>query len=176
MTSLEHQKALLFEEISDRVNKLNDMGIDVDNFLKSLMKNSKPNLSRIIITKDHRIMLPAYNKEIKLYPLSKALFILYLKHEEGIHFKMLSNYRKELEDIYIKVSLRTDVLTMQRSVNSLVNPLNNSINECCSRIKAAFINELDYSVINQYIITGTRGEKKRVLLDRSLVLIEDKNL
>gem|GEM_PF-4429922 len=33
------------------------MGIDVDNFLNSLMKNSKPNFSRIIIAKDHRIIL-----------------------------------------------------------------------------------------------------------------------
>ena len=38
--------------------------------------------------------------EIKMEPLVKAVYLLFLKHPEGIVFKCLPDYRKELAELY----------------------------------------------------------------------------
>jgi len=175
MTCLEHQRVLLIEEIRDRVTTLKSIGvssIEMKELVSYIMDGIKPDLSRMIITKDYKIMLPDYNKEITLNPLSKAIYLLYLKHEEGIPFKMLSDYKKELEDIYMRISSRTDLPSMKVSIANLVNPLNNSINEKCSVIKSSFAREVDVWNLKQYIITGSKGSSRKILLDRSLIQIE----
>ena len=47
--------------------------------------------------------------------------------------------------------------------------MNNTINEKCSRIRAAFLEAVSPEFINPYIITGKRGEPKRITLDRKLI-------
>jgi len=54
----------------------------------------------------------------------------------------------------------------------VTNPLLNSINEKCSRVKAAFLAEVDASLADQYYITGKGGEPKKVTLPRQLVIWE----
>ena len=49
-------------------------------------------------------MLPDYNDmEIKMEPIVKAVYLLFLKHPEGIAFKCLPDYRQELAEIYTKL-------------------------------------------------------------------------
>ena len=68
----------------------------------------------------------------------KALYLLFLNHPEGIEFKNLVDYREELLQLYQKIGNRIDMDKITETVNRLVNPLDNAINEKCSRIKAAF--------------------------------------
>ena len=56
-----------------------------------------------------------------------------------------------------------------RSIEDATNPLLNSINEKCSRIRAAFLAVVDSTLLEQYIINGKSGEPKRILLSRDLV-------
>ena len=91
-------------------------------------------------------------------PLTKAVYLLFLKHPEGIAFKALPDYRKELAELYsiIKpLGLNDRVI---KSIEDVTNPLLNSINEKCSRVKAAFLAEVDASLADQYYITGKGGE------------------
>ena len=56
--------------------------------------------SRITITKDCTVLLTDYdNKEVKMEPIVKAIYLLFLNHPEGIAFKYLPDYRKELAEI-----------------------------------------------------------------------------
>ena len=72
--------------------------------LRELME-AEPTLSRIVITKDFRIILPDYNDtEIVMTPLPKAVFMLFLRHPEGIPFKLMRNYRDELLYLYKQVT------------------------------------------------------------------------
>ena len=59
-----------------------------------------------------------------------------------------------------------------KSIEDVTNPLLNSINEKCSRIKAAFLAEVDASLADQYNITGKSGEQKKITLPRKLVIWE----
>ncbi len=59
-----------------------------------------------------------------------------------------------------------------QSIEDVTNPLLNSINEKCSRIKSVFANEVDEALLNNYIIIGKSGEEKKILLPRDLVIWE----
>ena len=60
-------------------------------------------LSRLSIAKDGTILLADYQKEVKMEPIVKAVYLLFLNHPEGIAFKYLPDYRKELTDLYQKI-------------------------------------------------------------------------
>ena len=130
-------------------------------------------LSGLTITREYAIMLSEYNKEVKMEPIVKAVYLLYLNHPEGIAFKCLPDYRKELADIYQKIKPLGLTERAIRSIEDVTNPLLNSINEKCSRIRAMFQAEVDASLLDQYIITGKSGEAKKISLSRDLVVWEN---
>ena len=129
-------------------------------------------LSKLRIAKDGSILLVDYQKEVKMEPIVKAVYLLFLNHPEGIAFKYLPDFRKELTDLYQKIKPLGLTERAIRSIEDVTNPLLNSINEKCSRIRAAFLPEVDSTLLEQYIITGKSGEEKKILLSRDLVTWE----
>lgn len=135
------------------------------------------NLSRMVVTENYDIILPDYHDmTIKMEPLVKAVYILFLRHEEGILFKCLSDYREELYDIYVDIRKKSNnngahlsEEKIRQSIEALTNPLSNSINEKCARIRQAFTLQFDESLAESYFIDGNRGEPKKIPLDRKLV-------
>ena len=93
-----------------------------------------------------------------------------LNHPEGILFKDLPSYRNELAEIYRK--LRPGGLTERalQSIEDVTNPLLNSINEKCARIRGAFVGQFDDHMARHYYIDGRRGEAKKISLPRELVV------
>ena len=110
--------------------------------------------------------------EIKMEPLVKAVFLLFLNHPEGILFKHLPDYREELTNIYIKLKPLGINDRVIHSIEDVTNPLLNSINEKCARIRGAFIGEFDDRLARHYYIYGGRGEAKKITLPRNLVIWE----
>jgi uncharacterized protein (DUF1810 family) len=129
-------------------------------------------LSRLTIAKDCTIKLSDYNKEVKMEPIVKAIYLLFLNHPEGIVFKHLPDYRKELVDIYQKIKPMGLTERAIRSIEDVTNPLLNSINEKCSRVRAAFQAEVDPMFIEKYAITGKSGDAKIISLPRDMVIWE----
>ena len=161
----------LMEEIRERVIKLRQRGIA--EYLLEQLIHPDNRLSRLVITKDYRILLPDYNgMEIKMEPLVKAVYLLFLRHPEGIMFKCLPDYREELARIYTE--LRPAGLTDKalQSIEDVTNPLLNSINEKCARIRGAFVGQFDDYMAKLYYIDGRRGEAKKISLPRNLVVWE----
>ena len=58
---------------------------------------------------------------------------------------------------------------IRQSIEALTNPLSNSINEKCARIRQAFTLQFDESLAKSYAIDGLWGEPKKIALDRKLV-------
>ena len=163
---------ILAGEIQQRIKELQLMGVE-DFVIKKLVSLPEPKLSVLQITKDFRIILPDYNNmEISMPTLSKAVFFFYLRHPEGLRFKELIDYRDELLQTYYRISDRCDSAKMKQSVDELVDSTRNSINEKCSRIRAAFVTRFSDDLAKNYYITGRSGEAKYIPLDRSLVMDE----
>ena len=116
---------------------------------------ARTKLSRLQITKDYRFFLVDYdNKEVELQPVHKAVYLLFLNHPEGIEFKRLGEYRDELTRYYMATAKLLDKEKIMEGVDHLVNPLDNAINEKCSRIKKVFLDMMDEYTANYYIISG----------------------
>lgn len=116
---------------------------------------AKGRLSRLVITGDFRFLLPDLgNVEVDLQPVHKAVYLLFLNHPEGIEFKYLSDYKDELRQWYRKTARMMDLAKIEEGIEHLTNPLDNAINEKCSRIKRAFLDVMDEYSASYYIISG----------------------
>lgn len=116
---------------------------------------ARAKLSRLMITKDYRFILMDYDqKEVELQPVHKAVYLLFLAHPEGIEFKRLADYREELTRYYMATAKLMDKEKIMEGVDHLVNPLDNAINEKCSRIKKVFLDMMDEYTASYYIISG----------------------
>ncbi|MBQ4391558.1 MAG: hypothetical protein II826_00405 [Prevotella sp.] len=116
---------------------------------------ARAKLSRLLITKDYRFFLMDLgNREVELQPVHKAVYLLFLAHPEGIEFKRLGDYREELTRCYMATAKMLDKEKIIEGVEHLVNPLDNAINEKCSRIKKVFLEMMDEYMASYYIISG----------------------
>ncbi len=161
----------LIEEVKIKIAMLRQRGIS--QYLLEQLIHPDDRLSKLVITKDFRLILPDYNNmEIKLEPLAKAVYLLFLNHPEGILFKYLPDYREELAKIYNR--LKPTGLTDRaiQSIEDVTNPLLNSINEKCARIRGAFVGQFDDHIARHYYVDGLRGEAKKISLPRDLVVWE----
>ena len=116
---------------------------------------ARRSLSRLLITKDYRfILVDDGNRTVELTPVHKAVYLLFLNHPEGIEFKQLRDFHEELMDYYMAVTRNMDKQAIEESVGMLTDPLNNSINEKCSRIKKTFLSMMDPYRANYYIVSS----------------------
>ena len=161
---------VLVEEIKERIRKLKDYGMS-EKELTSLLEAERP-LLQLAVSKDYRLYLGEQRMEVRMEPLVKAVYLLFLRHPEGIIFKDLPDYRQELTKIYSDV--RPCGLTDRalQSIEDVTNPMLNSINEKCARIKKAILGVMGSDMAEHYYIKGTRSERKGIALPRDLVLWE----
>ena len=153
----------IVSELSGLVKKLRAMGrndllldaIGVPVLEELRLEAAKRKLSRLKITKDYNFVLVDYgNREIDLQPVHKAVYMLFLAHPEGIEFKRLAEYRDELLRYYLATAKDIDKQKIEESVDRLVNPLDNAINEKCSRIKSVFLGMMDEYTASYYIVSS----------------------
>ena len=131
--------------------------------------NQNIKLSRLRITRQYKILLVDYDKEIRMGPLPKTVFLFFLRHPEGVMFSHLQDYKKELINIYERVCTNDDPQKMKESISRLTDPFDNSICEKCAAVKKAFVMNISDAIAKNYYINGAQGEKKGISLDRNLV-------
>ena len=164
MTEVTHHTP---EEIAEQVRQLAgqlQMAGRKDLLLKAIgaplleelrIEAARAKLSRLLISRDYRFVLLDYeHKEVELQPVHKAVYLLFLAHPEGIEFKRLGEYREELTRYYMATAKLMDKEKIMEGVEHLVNPLDNAINEKCSRIKSAFMALMDEYSASYYIISS----------------------
>lgn len=171
---LEHfHCSILLEEIREKIRILKDYGIDDGEILSSM--SEKDLFPQIIITNDYKIILSGEKcVEVIMEPLIKAVYLLFLSHPEGIILKLLPDYNKELQTIYLSLRPKGMTERVEKSIHDVTNPALNSINEKCARIRRIFMDVLPHHIANFYAITGKRGEAKRIELVQSKIIWECK--
>ena len=107
--------------------------------------------------------------ELSLRPLVKALFILFLRHPEGILLKARDRYRQELEAIYSVICPNMAAEVIRSRVGRLVNLQDNSFSEKASVLNARMEELLPTGVSDNYKIQGYNGYPRRVPLNPLLV-------
>ena len=163
-------RSILMAEVKEKVRMLRELGMSEAEIVSNF-RISQP-LKKLVISRNYRIFLGDERKEVHMEPLVKAVYLLFLQHPEGIIFKDLPDYRQELASIYNKVRPWGLTDRALQSIEDVTNPLLNSINEKCARIRKAFVTKLDSSVAGQYYIKGARGSAKMISLPRELVVWE----
>lgn len=139
-----------------------------------LKYNGSHEVSRLYVTKRGDLFLTDRNNtEVKMPAISKALYILFLFHEEGIPLNCLSDYKAELYRIYRPISTYGDDELLRRAIENLTDFVGNTLNATLSRIKKAFTDILGDAAAS-YLIQGEKGGRKIIHLDRNLVVFEDR--
>ena len=163
-------RSILMAEVKEKVRMLKELGMSEGEIVSSF-RISQP-LKKLVISRNYRIFLGDERKEVHMEPLVKAVYLLFLQHPEGIIFKDLPDYRQELASIYNKVRPWGLTDRALQSIEDVTNPLLNSINEKCARIRGAFVGQFDDYMAKSYYIDGLRGEAKKISLPRNLVIWE----
>ena len=163
--------SILLDEVKEKVRKLKAYGIDEAEIVAAM--NEDELFPQLVVTKDYKIVLADESStEVKMEPLVKAVYLLFLSHPEGIKLKYLPDYRKELTELYLLLRPYGMTDRVLQSIEDVTNPTLNSINEKCARIRKVFSNLLPKSVARYYSISGKRGETKKIDLVRANVIWE----
>ena len=125
------------------------------------------------IGKDYRIYIDCFGlKEIILRPLLRTVFILFLRHPEGIRIKDKAAYRDELLDIYAHIFPTLDEDIRRERIDRLIAPGQNAFSENLSHLNKALSSLLGQAAA-PYQVYGTNGHPRRIILDPVLVIWEE---
>lgn len=161
--------SILLEEVRDKIRKLKSYGIEEIDIESVLYE--KEEMPQLIITEKYEvIMVGKHQITIDMEPLVKALYLLFLLHPEGIIFKCLPDYKKELTTLYLQLKPSGLTEKVRKSISDITDPTHNSINEKCARIRKAFSEVLPKNIAKHYYISGKRGMTKKIDIERSNVL------
>lgn len=96
-TENEEQKqfhcSALINDIKEKVQMLKSYGMSEKEIMSSL-QTCQP-LKKLIVSRNYRLFLGDERVEVHMEPLVKSVYLLFLKHPEGINFKDMPDYREE---------------------------------------------------------------------------------
>ncbi|MBN8622243.1 MAG: hypothetical protein J0L47_03765 [Flavobacteriales bacterium] len=164
---LKGENQVFFEEQFKKLEKA--LPVDID---RRWLHNAEHKLSILRITKDYRIFLDDYDIEIKLNPLHKALYFVFLENPDGIYINHLSEHKQQIMDWYLKLSNRKLSESMEKSIEDLCNPMENSVYEKISRIRKEFVSQMNERLARIYYIDGYITAEKKIKLSRNFVIWE----
>lgn len=136
-----------------------------------ILEGNGPVGPSLVITRDYRIFIGGRRgREIRMRPMSKAVFLLFLRHPEGIGFQDIGQYRRELEALYRRICRWESREEVERCLDRVLNAASREVNIAASRASEALSGLLEAEVLPAYVIAGERGGPKRIRLDRRLVV------
>lgn len=140
---------------------------------ESIHPRKEVELSPIVFDAQFNIYLPLYPQiSIELQPFIKAIYILFLRHPEGIFQKDFSTYSDELKQIYQNISGRMNYSIVNRLIRKISNPTDNTLNKCISSIRKEFLSKLRIDIAVHYIPSRGNYRVRKIPIDRKLVKFE----
>lgn len=131
---------------------------------KFILPQSVEGFSPVVVNGNLDIVLPQYNEIVlKMTPLPKIVYLLFLKHPEGLRLKDISDYSRELEELYLLVKPGSNEHLAASSIADLCTPGSESLNQKISMIKRCVRKQLEMpGLVDHYTISGRRGELYRL--------------
>lgn len=168
-----------FREVDPLVRKFEQLRKQVpDRVIEQLIDQAlqqREMLSRLVIGPQNKITLIDYdNLEIELRPIEMAFYMLYLRHQEGINFKDLVDYKDELWRYYKHASVTDNQEKMKTTMERLIDPFSGSADQHRSRIARA-INDavgdrLTPELARFYKLEGAKGEDKKIMIPQDKIV------
>lgn len=141
--------------------RLKDLGMGVESLAEPV---------ELFIDKRYSIrMVGPDGPMLQLRPLVKTLFILFLRHPEGILLKQRDCFRAELEEIYSTINPNTFREDVKARVARLVDLEDNSFSEKASVLNARLKELLPDEIAGEYQIKGHNGCPRKIRLNPLLV-------
>lgn len=160
----------LFDLLQKVQEKLHEKGYEVS--IDKADESICPEPQTLHISKDYRIYIDCLGlKEIPLRPLLRSVFILFLKHPEGIRVKEKDAYREELMDIYAHIFPNLDQDICRERIERLIAPGQNAFSENLSHLNRA-LGSFFGPAASPYLVHGTNGHPRRILLDPLYIMWE----
>lgn len=140
---------------------------------------SKGETSCLEISNDGSVTMIDYNVTLEMEPMLKAIYILFLRHPEGIVFANLPKYANEVELIVNRLGI-DDEETLEL-LSAALNPNTDIIDHICGLIYSHYREFMDDKAAAQYIIQAAPytigkedrspyteiGEPKKILLNKN---------
>lgn len=115
--------------------------------------------SSVVINGNLDIIFPEFDEmKLRLTPLCRTLYILFLLHPEGIVLKEIENYKQEMLDIHHIVKPTLNSKTADNSISDMCSPFSESLLQKISMIKRNVRSQLlNPELVDYYSIAGKRG-------------------
>ncbi len=179
VSDVERDKKIYLDRISaivlDYVTRFNEVPPmeQIEEVLRGKLIIKSKQTSPIVVNRDLKVILPAYNElELRFSPLLRTIYILFLNHPEGIVFKQIADYRREIENIYLLIKPGGKDALMKLSIDELCDPMSGSLLQKISKInrivKSTVVNP---ELSEHYIIGGLRGQPYHISLESSQITL-----
>lgn len=98
--------------------------------------------------------------------------LLFVKYLDGLYLFDLQKHFDEVAGYYARFSRYSDD-RVEDTIRKLLDPMGEEVrNTNLTRIKKAFLDKVSDNWAQYYYVDGPRGEKKSIMLDRSLIEVE----
>lgn len=152
---MDEDAASIVAQIKSLLRLLKTKGATDKEIDSLLIDDDKP--GRAYINRKGMLVLPdAGNVQIKLTPMERTLYILFLRYPEGINADELWRYWDELCDIYASQTVYDDIDLIEDAVEGICDEDKVTWYTNVSRIKRKISDRLGKRAAEQYIIR--RGE------------------
>ena len=156
------EAAQLLSIVREARKRLKEMGVEQEDTSSKL--SGEPPVELYIDRKYHIRLDSPQGQEIPFRPLVRALFILFLKHPEGILLKQRILFREELEEIYEVIAPHVDAQDRRRRVKRLTDSEENALSENLSVLNATLDRILPLTQARDFKVQGYNGHARRIPL------------
>ncbi len=134
--------------------------IFADDIRKYIALLQEEGLSPLVIDSRLQIRLPLYELTLDLPPLAKALYMLYMRHPEGLYRKQIADCREELLWLYSACLGRRVDSDMRRTIDHLTDFSTKNADKQMSLINRSFRRALADKADHYIPVSAKRGERK----------------
>ena len=120
------------------------------------------------------ILVDLGDYEVKMTPLEKTVYHLFMENPNGIRASEIVDYHDDITKLYDRFFNGSNIAKFLNSIEALCDYQNGSMQEKISRINYKLRDTIGEELSEPYIIQKSLiDDKYKILLDRDLVSYED---